>query len=88
MPSVIDEAFADLYGEPSWSVLKGYGSSLTFEFGDPCVHIGGVRERSTSFGFKWPQRFAHVHGDWRLWVYMCDVGYLHGRKIPMPLGIA
>jgi hypothetical protein len=35
----IGRVFAPRIGLPAWCVQKGYGSSLTFEFGTPHLYI-------------------------------------------------
>src|SRR4051794_3647402 len=72
MPSIIDEVFAGLYGDPAWDVRKGYASNLTFEFGDPRAEVGRVREFSTPSGSGCRRRPVSVHGAWRLWIHLCD----------------
>jgi len=47
---------AGLKGQSPWGVKLGVGSFLTMEFGDP-------REKQLS---------SFVHGDWGLWLYMCN----------------
>lgn len=51
---------------PAWNVKQGYGSFLTFDFGEPKLE---VRERHTAE--KKLRRSAHVQGQWHLWIYCC-----------------
>ena len=67
---IIDEIFKPLYGKYCWCAKKGIGSFLTFEFGEPHLEVhSGFR---TKEGIKEFRRFPAVHGDWHLWVYLCD----------------
>lgn len=71
----VAEAFEPAYGTPSWSVRRGVGSFLTFEFGAPSLEIDDVRELSAHVGGEFirvPRRLAFVKGEWHLWIYMCD----------------
>jgi hypothetical protein len=70
----VAEAFEPVYGTPSWSVRRGIGSFLTFEFGPPSLEIDDVRELPAHVGGEFipvPRRLAYVHGEWHLWIYMC-----------------
>jgi hypothetical protein len=74
--SIIDEVFQPIYGKPCWQVGQGYGSFLTFEFGQPSLHIQEPRQVSEQATEKVrknaARRHVYVHGDWHLWVYLCD----------------
>jgi hypothetical protein len=62
---------------PAWGVQQGYGSFLTFEFGEPKLE---VRERVSPE--KGMRRSAHVHGQWHLWIYCCHWRVLqHGTQL-------
>jgi hypothetical protein len=54
---------------PCWNVRQGYGSFLTFEFGDPHLiveeHILHLKDRP-------PRRVVTVRGAWHLWIYCCS----------------
>ena len=72
--SIIDTIFQPVIGKYCWNVEKGYGSFLTFEFGEP--HFKIFREPYIS---KFPyrnriaaRRHVAIVGDWHLWIYMCD----------------
>jgi len=52
-----------ILGLTSWGVKQGYGSFLTFEFGQPKLEI---REHTSK-----RRRSAYVQGDWHLWIYCC-----------------
>lgn len=71
----IDDVFKPILGKPCWQVQQGYGSFLTFEFGEPRLHIQEPRQASTQVAEKlrkrWARRNIYVHGDWHLWVYIC-----------------
>lgn len=82
----LQAAFGRLYGQPCWMASKGYGSSLTFEFGEPRLTIGEPRERLYALSSKVTLPIVHrpvrVHGQWHLWIYCCRWSiHLHGRPI-------
>ncbi len=72
----IDDVFKPLIGKPCWQVKQGYGSFLTFEFGEPRLHIQEPRESSKQTSEKLRKRRARrsifIHGDWHLWIYLCN----------------
>ncbi|MBF0223972.1 MAG: hypothetical protein HQK76_00830 [Desulfobacterales bacterium] len=72
MSEIIGKIFSELIGKPSWNVKKGHGSFITFEFGKPFVEIGEVFETSMPFKFTYQSRHSYVHGEWHLWIYMCN----------------
>lgn len=82
--SIIDDIFQPLYGKPSWQVKQGYGSFLTFEFGEPKLHITEPREPSKEASEKlrkrWARRHVYIHGEWHLWVYVCNWYAFHQGK--------
>jgi hypothetical protein len=67
---IIDDIFSPIYGKFCWDAEKGYGSFLTFEFGEPHLYVW-ERHRSKE-GMLELRRSGAVHGDWHLWIYMCD----------------
>ncbi len=84
--SIIDNVFRPIYRKPCWQVEQGYGSFLTFEFGEPHLDIQEPRQirQDASEGAKKyaARRHVYVHGDWHLWVYLCDWRILsHGQVI-------
>jgi hypothetical protein len=62
---LIREIFQPLYGKPCWQVHQGWGSFLTFDFGEPHLDIN---DQSTS---AHPRRYISIIGDWHLWIYCC-----------------
>jgi len=74
--SIVDDIFQPVYGKPCWQVEQGYGSFLTFEFGQPSLHIREPRQASAQATEKVrknaARRQVYVHGDWHLWIYICD----------------
>jgi hypothetical protein len=74
--SVITKVFKQILGKPCWQVKQGLGSFLTFEFGEPRLHIQEPRKPSKRASEKlrkrWARRSIFIHGDWHLWVYACD----------------
>jgi hypothetical protein len=67
---IFDELFSQIYGMFCWDAEKGYGSFLTFEFGEPHLDIWD-RYRSKD-GIREKIRGVAIHGDWHLWIYVCD----------------
>jgi hypothetical protein len=57
---------APMLGLPAWNVKQGVGSFLTLEFGEPKLKVQEWQSREEG-----PQRSAHVHGAWHLWIYCC-----------------
>jgi hypothetical protein len=80
---LLQQIFKKVYGKPSWNVHQGYGSSITFEFGKPKLEVlKKVFEPSKKSGRKYPHRYAHVKGEWRLWIFCCDcVIRQDGRRV-------
>jgi hypothetical protein len=75
------QIFKKLYGKPSWNVRRGYGSFITFEFGKPKLEVLKKLFKPTSWR-KYPHRYAHVKGEWHLWIYCCNwVIRQDGRKV-------
>ena len=76
MSDMISKIFQPIYGKPCWQVQQGYGSFLTLEFGDPHLHIREPRQASEQATEKVrknaARRSVYVHGDWHLWIYICD----------------
>lgn len=74
--AIIDEVFAPIYGKPSWQVRQGFGSFLTFEFGEPHLVIREPIHASSDATAKTrkhlAQRQVTIHGDWHLWLYLSD----------------
>jgi hypothetical protein len=79
--SIIDDVFQPIYGKPSWQVKQGYGSFLTFEFGEPRLHITEQRQASKEASEKlrkrWARRHVFIHGERHLWIYICDWRVFH-----------
>ncbi|MEM8854527.1 MAG: hypothetical protein AAGD34_12570, partial [Pseudomonadota bacterium] len=62
------EAFVrPMVGQVAWGVAQGYGSFLTFNFGEPKLMV--TERRSVKSGRR---RSAHVRGDGHIWIYCCD----------------
>ena len=74
--TIINDIFQSLYGKPCWQVEQGYGSFLTFEFGEPHLRIQEPRQATAQTSEKirknMARRFVYVRGDWHLWIYLCD----------------
>ena len=70
----IRQSFRPVIGLPCWGVENGWGSFLTFEFGQPSLVIREpyisdaptkrVRARAA-------QRLVNPRGEWHLWIYCC-----------------
>lgn len=66
---VLNDSFTGLYKLPCWNASQGFGSYLTFEFGDPRLEISERKENCIT-GF-YSKRRATVLGSWRLWIKDC-----------------
>ncbi|MGO8681661.1 MAG: hypothetical protein ACLQU6_12180 [Limisphaerales bacterium] len=70
---LLQQIFKKVYGKPSWNVHKGYGTSLSFEFGKPKLKISkNVIQPNKKTGRKFPRRWVRVRGDWSLFIFCCD----------------
>jgi hypothetical protein len=73
--SAVQAAFLPLHGRPCWGVQRGHGSFLTFEFGQPRLHLREPMppnpSRSPAIERLLARRGAFVHGEWHLWIYCC-----------------
>jgi hypothetical protein len=73
---IIEDVFIPIYGKPCWQFQQGYGSFLTLEFGEPHLHIREPWQAGAQASDKLQKhaarRLVSVHGDWHLWVYLCD----------------
>ena len=67
---VIDELFSQVIGKFCWDAEKGIGSFLTFEFGEP--HLDTWERYRLKDSIREKRRSVAVHGDWHLWIYLCD----------------
>jgi hypothetical protein len=81
---VFEKAFNKIYGRPCWRVSPGWGSFLTFEFGDPHLEVrepaspkGNVSERVRK---QLARRHVFIHGDWHLWINCCNWKVWSKRK--------
>lgn len=73
VPSIV-ELFRPLIGLPCWNVKQGYGSFLTFEFGEPSLATREPRDiphASSRVREVFARRLVTVHGQWHLWIYCC-----------------
>jgi len=83
---IFERAFGKLYGKPCWGVQNCVGSDIIFEFGKPHLEI---REPSTPnpkasrrVRDLLTRRLVVVHGEWHLWIDLCDWEILQkGRRI-------
>ncbi len=80
-----DHVFRDIYGMPGWNVHVGYGSFLTFEFGQPRLEIREPRQATFKVSLRLKRSLAQRHitirGDWHLWIYCCDWYVCKGERI-------
>ncbi len=69
----VQEVFRPLYGTPCWNARHGHGSFITFEFGQPHLHVREPSEpdpsRSPAVQRMLRRRTVFVHGEWHLWIY-------------------
>ena len=73
---IVGTAFPPLIGQQCWGGVKcGWGSWVTFEFGDPHVwSFRKVRDISCTIAAqsrKIPSRQIGLRGDWHLWIHNC-----------------
>ena len=69
-----DQLFRRVIGLPCWNVRQGYGSFLTFEFGNPSLEIREPRhvpDASPRARELLARRRVTVVGEWHLWIYCC-----------------
>lgn len=83
---VFERIFRKIYGKPCWGIKQGYGSFLTFEFGEPHIVIREPIMASKTASQKvrrgLARRLVFPHGDWHLWIYRCDWHVLaRGKRI-------
>jgi hypothetical protein len=73
---IFEKVFAEIYGRPCWRVSPGWGSFLTFEFGDPHLEvrepIQPKAKVSPRVSKDLMRRRIFIKGDWHLWIYCCD----------------
>lgn len=70
-PSILDIS-KHLIGLPCWNVHQGYGSFLTFEFGNPEYFEPLVTNiEPESLGSNPGQLTNNARGEWHLWIYCC-----------------
>ncbi len=72
----IERIWSPVHGHPAWSVRRGHGSFLTFEFGAPALRIrepvearDDASERTRA---SLARRRVHPVGQWHLWIYCCN----------------
>jgi hypothetical protein len=82
---IFARAFTELYGKPAWRVSPGWGSFLTFEFGEPHLEIRepivARKEASQRVKQDLARRRVFIHGDWHLWINCCDWKAFSKRKL-------
>jgi len=75
----------EIYGKPAWRVSPGWGSFLTFEFGDPHLEIRepivARKGASKRVREELARRKVFIHGDWHLWINCCDWKVFSNRKL-------
>ena len=64
----IASVLKNIIGKPCWNVKQGYGSFITFEFGEPKLTCYEFKNRQ----YHITERHIYVHGEWHLWIYCCD----------------
>lgn len=73
---IFDRAFSEIYGKPAWRVSPGWGSFITFEFGDPHLEtrepITTKQDVDEKVKESLARRNVFIHGDWHLWINCCD----------------
>ena len=73
----IEEVISAVLGKIAWGVKQGYGSFLTFEFGDPHLRIrepGSIStDASETVRKHCSRRILTVCGDWHLRIFCCGL---------------
>jgi len=81
----LSKVFRPLYGMPSWNVHRGWGSFLTFEFGEPHLDIREPQRPKHKVSRKvrrlLARRLVTVKGDWHLWIYCCNWRVRVGNRV-------
>jgi hypothetical protein len=73
---IFERVFKRIYDKPCWRVAPGFGTFLTFEFGNP--HIETVEPTTPKVKVSEKVRLAaakrrvFINGDWHLWIYCCN----------------
>lgn len=62
----LDTFLKPVIGLPAWGVKHGYGSFLTFEFGEPKLEVPKQRAHNRT-----RRGSAYARGRWHLWIYCC-----------------
>jgi hypothetical protein len=82
---VFDRCFGKLYGKPCWNAKPGYGSFITFEFGEPKLVIREPRSPQAKVSEKVRKLLARrqvtLHGQWHLWIYCCEWIVRRGKTV-------
>jgi hypothetical protein len=82
---IFARVFTEIYGKPAWRVSPGWGSFLTFEFGQPHLEIRepvvARKEASQRVKQALARRHVYIHGDWHLWILCCDWKVFSNRKL-------
>jgi hypothetical protein len=86
MPNeTVERVLCELLGKPCWNARHGYGTFLTFEFGEPRLEIYEPREPfEPGAGRKrrvHQRRQAYVRGARHLWIYCCDWTVVQDDKV-------
>jgi hypothetical protein len=64
-PNPLKSFVKPIIGLPAWGVHQGYGSFLTFDFGEPKLKVHDRKKDGR------PWRQAYVQGQWQLWIDCC-----------------
>jgi hypothetical protein len=74
--TIIEDVFQPIIGKPAWNVVKGVGTTLTFEFGDPHLIIREPKTvNPTASNFvrqHFRRRSVKIRGEWHLWIQWCE----------------
>lgn len=68
--------FKGCIGSYVWGVVRGYGSGINLEFGQPLLHVRQPRSDLAGDGQdkvskRWRNRLITVVGEYRLWLQSC-----------------
>jgi hypothetical protein len=82
---MLADILVDIYDKPCYLVKQGYGSSLTFELGEPSLKIREPKvsdAKSKRVRELFSLRNVTVRGAWHLWIYCCNWNlYMNNKNI-------
>jgi hypothetical protein len=81
---IFECVFKRLYGKPCWGVQNCIGSDIVFEFGEPHLEINEPTTTNPKVSRRVREllnsRRVYVHGEWHLWIWLCDWEIFQKRR--------